>query len=100
MAQGEFTKEEADATMEAIKEVVQELSRKKKMELIGHFNDIGLFIEAAKRAAPTEAEFKAKKQLGAHFAAWLADHNIDPLDVVAYNTAWAEFEAAQEAEGE
>ena len=56
MAQGQFTKEEADETMEAIKEVAQSLSKKKKIEFFGHFNDIFLFIEAAKRAAPTEAE--------------------------------------------
>ena len=62
MAQGEFTKEEADETMEAVKEIVQALSKKKQIELFGHFNDIGLFIAAAKQAAPTEAEFKAAKE--------------------------------------
>ncbi len=59
MAQGEFTKEEADATMEAIGEIAQTLSKKKKLEFFGHFNDIGLFIGAAKRAAPTEADVRA-----------------------------------------
>jgi len=52
MAQGEFTKEEADETIEAVKEVAQALSKKKKIEFISHFNDIFLFLEAAKRAAP------------------------------------------------
>ncbi len=54
MAQGEFTKEEADETMEAVKEVMQVLTKKKQIEFLGHFNDIFIFLEAAKRAAPTE----------------------------------------------
>ena len=62
MAQGEFTKEEADETMAAVKEVIETLSKKKKIEFFGHFNDIGLFIAAAKRAAPTEAEFHAAQE--------------------------------------
>jgi len=61
MAQGEFTKEEADETMEAIKEIGQAMTKKKKIEFLGHFNDIFMFMEAAKRAAPTEKEFKAGK---------------------------------------
>ena len=63
--QGEFTKEEADATMEALLEVGKALSKPKMREFFGHFNDIGLFIEAAKRAAPTEAEAKQAKELAA-----------------------------------
>lgn len=62
MAQGEFTKEEADETMVAVKEIGQALSKKKMIDLFGHFNDIGLFIEAAKRAAPTEAKFHATQE--------------------------------------
>lgn len=62
MAQGEFTKEEADETMKAVGEVGQALTKKKTAELFGHLNDIFLFIEAAKRAAPTEAEFQAAKK--------------------------------------
>lgn len=62
MAQGEFTKEEADETMEAFKEVAQALSKKKLLDYFGHCNDIGLFLEAAKRAAPTEAEFHAAQE--------------------------------------
>ena len=55
MAQGEFTKEEAQATIEAITEVIEGLSKKKKMEFIGHFNDILLFLGAAKQAAPEKS---------------------------------------------
>ena len=56
MAQGEFTKEEAQATVEAVQEIVEGLSKKKKIEFIGHFNDIFLFLEAAKRIAPEETK--------------------------------------------
>jgi len=52
MAQGEFTKEEAQATIDAANEVMEGMSKKKKIEYLGHFNDIFLFLEAAKRAAP------------------------------------------------
>jgi hypothetical protein len=52
MAQGEFTKEEAQATIEAVEEIVQGMSKRKKVDYIGHLNDIYLFLEAAKRAAP------------------------------------------------
>jgi hypothetical protein len=54
MAQGEFTKEEAAETTKAIDEVFNALPKSKKGEFIGHYNDICLFMEAAKRAAPSE----------------------------------------------
>ena len=54
--QGEFTKEEAQATIEAVQEVMEGMSKKKKVEFIGHFNDIFLFLEAAKRVAPEEGK--------------------------------------------
>lgn len=54
MAQGEFTKEEARATIEAVTEVAGALSKKKKIDFLGHFNDIFLFLEAAERVAPEE----------------------------------------------
>ena len=53
MAQGEFTKEEADATTEAIDELFKALSKAKQREFVGHLNDISLFISAAKQAAPS-----------------------------------------------
>lgn len=54
MAQGEFTKEEATATIEAFDEVFKALSKKKQAEYIGHANDIFLFLEACKRNCPSE----------------------------------------------
>lgn len=60
MAQGQFTKEEAKATAEAVTDILNGMSRAKKMEYLGHFNDILLFLKAAETAAPTEAEVEAK----------------------------------------
>lgn len=54
MAQGEFTKEEAAETAKAIDELFNALPKSKRGEFIGHLNDISLFLEAAKRAAPAE----------------------------------------------
>lgn len=54
MAQGEFTKAEAASTAKAFMEVFRALSRNKQLEFIGHANDIGLFLSAAKKAAPEE----------------------------------------------
>ena len=52
MAQGEFTKEEAQATIEAVNEIMKAMPKNKVGAFIGHFNDVFLFLEAAKRAAP------------------------------------------------
>ena len=54
MAQGEFTREEAQETMNAFMEVTGGLSKAKKIDFFGHINDIMLFLEAAKKAAPAE----------------------------------------------
>ena len=54
MAQGEFTKEEATATREAVDEMFRGLSKAKQMDFLGHLNDILLFLNAAKQAAPAE----------------------------------------------
>jgi len=52
MAQGDFTKEEAKRAREAVNEMFNALTRNKKMEYLGHLNDILLFLEAAGRHAP------------------------------------------------
>lgn len=54
MAQGEFTKQEATETEKALREVMEAFPKKKLPEFIGHFNDIFLFINSAKHAAPDE----------------------------------------------
>ncbi len=53
MAQGQFTKEEAKATKEALDELFEAIPKSKRIGYIGHLNDIALFIEAASRAAPS-----------------------------------------------
>lgn len=55
MAQGEFTKEEATETIKAVGELIEAIPKSKRMNFIGHANDIFLFLDAAKRAAPGEA---------------------------------------------
>jgi len=54
MAQGQFTKQEADETIKAVEEMYKALPKAKQAAFIGHLNDIFLFIEAAKRNAPEE----------------------------------------------
>ncbi len=54
MAQGDFTKEEAAATEEAVDEMFKSLSKARQMDFLGHLNDILLFLTAAKAAAPPE----------------------------------------------
>jgi hypothetical protein len=54
MAQGDFTKEEAQATIEAVDEMFNALPKSKKLDYVGHLNDIMLFLEEAKRQAPGE----------------------------------------------
>jgi len=52
MATGDFTKQEADATTEALNEIMKSMSKTKCLDFLGHFNDIFCFITAAKAAAP------------------------------------------------
>lgn len=54
MAQGDFTKEEADATVVAFKEVFEALPKTKQISFIGHANDIYIFLARAKANAPDE----------------------------------------------
>lgn len=54
MAQGEFTKEEATQTEQAVNEMYEALSKPKQKEYFGHLNDIYQFISAAKEAAPSK----------------------------------------------
>jgi len=58
MAQGEFTKQEADETSKSVDEMFRALSKPKQRAYIGHLNDISLFILAARAAAPDEKSFE------------------------------------------
>lgn len=54
MAQGKFTKEEAEHAETCAKAIIDALPKKKMMGLIGAMNDLYLFLSAAKQAAPNE----------------------------------------------
>lgn len=62
MAQGQFTKEEAKETEEAVTEMFKALSKPKQLEYFGHLNDIMLFINAAKIKAPSETPEVSSEQ--------------------------------------
>lgn len=51
MAQGEFTKEEAEATIKAVNELFDAIPKSRRWDYIGHLNDIQLFLSAAGCAA-------------------------------------------------
>lgn len=52
MAVGEFTKECAQEALDTLLDMGKRLTKPKLREFFGHFNEIALFIEAAKRHAP------------------------------------------------
>ena len=52
MGQSRFTKQEAEETVKAVEEMFNAIPKSRRMEYLGHYNDILLFIEAAKQAAP------------------------------------------------
>lgn len=60
MAQGQFTKQEAKASLEALSEMFKALPKSKQLDYIGHLNDISLFLEAAHRVAPDERTKEGK----------------------------------------
>ena len=54
MAQGQFTKHEAQHAIETVDQMFRAIPKRKALEYIGHLNDVLLFRQAAKRAAPEE----------------------------------------------
>lgn len=54
MAQGNFTKQEAQEVKKAVDAIFTALPKSKQMNYLGELNDVLLFIEAAARAAPNE----------------------------------------------
>lgn len=61
MAQGEFTKDEATEMKRAVGEIFEALSKRNKVEFLGHLNDIYLFLESAKAHAPQKVKLKSEK---------------------------------------
>jgi len=54
MTQGKFSKEECKSCEDALNEIMKAMPRTKAIEFVGHFNDLFLFLTAAKEAAPNE----------------------------------------------
>jgi len=56
MALGEFTKEEGKVVEEALKEMFDAIPKSRRMEYLGHLNEISLFISKAIQNAPNEVK--------------------------------------------
>ncbi len=54
MSQGKFSKEEAEATGKAVQEMFDAIPKSKRLDYIGHLNDVLLFLAAAGKVAPSE----------------------------------------------
>ena len=54
MTQGKFSKEECASCEDALKEIMEAMPKSKVVDFIGHFNDLFLFLTAAKAVAPSE----------------------------------------------
>jgi hypothetical protein len=52
MANDRFTKQEAQSVTEALEEIMKAFPKARVGNFIGHFNDLFLFLSAAKAAAP------------------------------------------------
>ena len=55
MAQGDFTKEEIDEVSISLNEIFNALPRHKQLHLLGHLNDVQLFLSTAKKLAPSQS---------------------------------------------
>ena len=64
MAQGQFTKQEARAVWEAVKQLYAELPPNKRTGFTGQLNQIALFLDLAQKLAPEEAELMKGDQHG------------------------------------
>jgi len=56
MAQGQFTKREARRVKEVAEEILSALPKSKKLEYLGHFNNLFLFLRPAEHATPESPE--------------------------------------------
>lgn len=56
-----FTKEEAQNALDAVNEMFEAIPKSKRLNFLGHFNDICLFVEVAKTVAPSKSEAEEKK---------------------------------------
>ncbi len=51
MSPGEFTKEEAQRVADAVEELFEAIPKSRRMEYLGHLNDVLLFLGAAAKEA-------------------------------------------------
>jgi hypothetical protein len=56
MAQGEFTKQEVDHANKCLESLFEGIPKSKRGYFLGELNDLGLFLQAAKRVAPEGKE--------------------------------------------
>ncbi len=56
MAQGDFTKQEAEEVEHAVGELFEGIPKSRRGGYIGYLNDIYLFLSAAKAAAPNATQ--------------------------------------------
>lgn len=62
---GDFTKEEAQETVDSVTEIWKMLSKNKQKATVGFLNQVYLFLEAAKQMAPTEAQWQEARRVQA-----------------------------------
>jgi hypothetical protein len=56
--QGKFCKEEVKHVREGYEEVLNAIPKSKKLDYVGHMNDMFLFLSAAEQAAPAAKDVK------------------------------------------
>jgi len=55
LSQGKFSKEEAESVKEAVEEMFEAIPKSRRIDYLGHLNDVLLFLTAAGAAAPSES---------------------------------------------
>lgn len=63
MTQGIASKEEAKECEKALEEIMEAIPKTKKINFMGHFNDLFLFLSACKNTLPSEAEADNNKEI-------------------------------------
>lgn len=55
MSRSDLTKQNAANCYEALNEMFEAIPKSKRMNYLGHWNDLSLFLESAKQKLPSEA---------------------------------------------
>ena len=56
MTRGKFSQEECESCKEALDEIMKAMPKSKVMNFVSRFNDLFLFLGAAKKVAPSEEQ--------------------------------------------